>query len=203
MRDGALAAARAAVRRMGACADAALLFFRRRCAPTLAESSPGPAPSRRRRRPRPRCIDGVAPLDHAGPATLTFLDNPRYAGAGDDPRPPPVSCRPAIAAKLPGRHGRARVRASPIGPSRSSSARLYPDAMRPGSVLRHGRHLAGRLHPSGSAARGRCHGRSGRRHRAAGRDRRRHRHRRPCGDRARRADRPRLLDRAQATCSTR
>lgn len=79
-------------------------------------------------------IRTVAPLDLAGPGDLTFLDNPRYAAS--------LSTTRAAACLVPARHaGRvppgtvALVVADPYRAVAVVAGRLYPDAMRPGSMF--------------------------------------------------------------------
>lgn len=81
-----------------------------------------------------RLIEGVAPLDRAGPADLVFLDNPRYAADLD---------RTAAGACLVSSRFKARVPAGTVAlvtpqPYRAFSmvaAALFPEAMRPGSMF--------------------------------------------------------------------
>ena len=79
-------------------------------------------------------VRAVAPLDLAGPGALTFLDNPRYAGALEKTR--------AAACLVPARHT-ARVppgcialaAAEPYRAVALVAGRIYPEAMRPGSLF--------------------------------------------------------------------
>ena len=79
-------------------------------------------------------IRGIAPLDQAGPGTLAFLDNPKYAGA--------LSTTRATACFVPERYASrippgtvALVTAEPYRAFARVVGRLYPDAMRPGSAF--------------------------------------------------------------------
>ncbi|RYB05703.1 UDP-3-O-(3-hydroxymyristoyl)glucosamine N-acyltransferase [Lichenibacterium ramalinae] len=76
----------------------------------------------------------VAPLDLAGPGDLTFLDNPRYA--------PALAGTRAAACIVPARYAGAvppgtvgLVAKEPYRAVAIVAARLYPDAMRPGSLF--------------------------------------------------------------------
>jgi UDP-3-O-[3-hydroxymyristoyl] glucosamine N-acyltransferase len=46
-------------------------------------------------------LEGVAPLQTAGPNEVSFLDNPRYASALDQTLAGAVIVRPAMAARVP------------------------------------------------------------------------------------------------------
>ena len=76
----------------------------------------------------------VAPLDLAGPGTLTFLDNPRYA--------PALAATRAAACLVPARYADrvpggtlALVAAEPYRAVAIVAAHIYPQAMRPGSLF--------------------------------------------------------------------
>jgi UDP-3-O-[3-hydroxymyristoyl] glucosamine N-acyltransferase len=76
----------------------------------------------------------VAPLDLAGPGALTFLDNPRYAAMLADTK--------AMACLVPARYADnvpkgtiALVVAEPYRAVAIVAGRIYPDALRPGSLF--------------------------------------------------------------------
>lgn len=81
-----------------------------------------------------RTVSGVAPLDRAGPSDLVFLDNPRYAGELDGTRAGACLVAAKFAARVPAGTV-ALVAGQPYKAFATVSARLYPDAMRPGSVF--------------------------------------------------------------------
>ena len=79
-------------------------------------------------------IRTVAPLDLAGPGTLTFLDNPRYA--------PALAATRAAACLVPARYADrvpegavALVAEEPYRAVAVVAGHLYPDALRPGSLF--------------------------------------------------------------------
>ena len=110
------------------------MFFRPAAEPTLAEVVAWTGAAAAEGTDLAMRVRAVAPLDLAGPGALTFLDNPRYAAALDLTR--------AAACIVPARYA-ARV---PVGcialvapePYRAVAlvaARIYPEAMRPGSLF--------------------------------------------------------------------
>ena len=75
-------------------------------------------------------ISGVGPLDLAGPGTLTFLDNPRYAGALAQTRASACLMSARYLEKLPG-GTTGLICTDPYAAFAKVVAKLYPDAMRP------------------------------------------------------------------------
>ncbi|MHB2169208.1 UDP-3-O-(3-hydroxymyristoyl)glucosamine N-acyltransferase [Alsobacter sp. R-9] len=81
-----------------------------------------------------RTISGVAPLDRAGPDDLVFLDNPRYAPELDTTGAAACLVSPKFASRVP--EGTvALVTGQPYRAFATVSGKLFPDAMRPGSVF--------------------------------------------------------------------
>ena len=109
-------------------------FFRRACSPTLAEvvAWTGAAP--------PEGVDlsaeisAVSPIDQADPGSLTFLDNPRYAGALSDTRATACLVQPPYAKHVPAGTV-ALVCAEPYRAVATVLAKMHPDALRPGPVF--------------------------------------------------------------------
>ncbi len=80
-------------------------------------------------------VSGVAPLDRAGPGDLVFLDNPRTTLLTSTPR---WQARAWLRRSLPlafPRHTVALVTPQPYRAFAQVTAKLFPDAMRPGSVF--------------------------------------------------------------------
>ena len=110
------------------------VFFRAALEPSLADvvrwTGATPAPGA----DLTATISAVAPLDLAGPGSLTFLDNPRYAAT--------LSTTRATACLVPARYAErvpsgtvALVAAEPYRAIAVVAGRVYPDAMRPGSLF--------------------------------------------------------------------
>ncbi len=110
------------------------LFFRPACTPTLAEvvAWTGAAPAEGA--DLGAAITGVAPLDAAEAGALTFLDNPRYAGALPGTRAAACLVPKTYAAHVPSGTV-ALVAAEPYRAVALVLAKLYPDALRPGPVF--------------------------------------------------------------------
>ena len=110
------------------------VFFRAALAPTLADvvawtGATAPAGS-----DLALVVRGVAPLDLAGPGQLTFLDNPRYASA--------LAATRAVACLVPARYAAdvpagtvALVAGEPYRAVAAVAGRIYPEALRPGSLF--------------------------------------------------------------------
>ena len=81
-----------------------------------------------------RKIDAVGPLDDAGPTSLTFLDNARYAGLLSETKAAACLIGTRFAAKLPAGTV-ALVCAEPYRAFAIVLGRLFPDAMRPTSLF--------------------------------------------------------------------
>jgi UDP-3-O-[3-hydroxymyristoyl] glucosamine N-acyltransferase len=110
------------------------VFFRRACTPTLGEVLAWTGATAPDGSDLTLEIIDVAPIDQAGPGTLTFLDNPRYAEMLAETR--------ATACLLPARYASVvpagtlpLVAAEPYRAVALVLAKLYPDALRPGSIF--------------------------------------------------------------------
>ncbi len=79
-------------------------------------------------------VTGVAPLDLAGPGTLTFLDNPRYAAALAETRAAACLVPARYAAQVPAGTV-ALVAKEPYRAVAVVAGRIYPEALRPGSLF--------------------------------------------------------------------
>jgi UDP-3-O-[3-hydroxymyristoyl] glucosamine N-acyltransferase len=79
-------------------------------------------------------IRNVAPLDDAGPASLTFLDNPRYAAALERTRAAACLVPARYAAKVPDGTVSLVVK-EPYRAVAIVAGHLYPEALRPGSLF--------------------------------------------------------------------
>ena len=110
------------------------VFFRRAETPSIATVAAWTGATVQGLVDPDRRITAVAPIDQAPAGALTFLDNPRYAG--DLERTEAAAClvTARFAEKVP--HGTvALVVAEPYRAVAAVMARLYPDALRPGSVF--------------------------------------------------------------------
>ena len=110
------------------------VFFRRAVTPTLAEIvewTGALAPEGRDLSVR---IARVAPIDEAGPDTLAFLDNPKYAGGLAQCRAAACLITTRYAGQLPDTTV-ALVTPEPYRAFALTAARLYPQANRPGSTI--------------------------------------------------------------------
>jgi UDP-3-O-[3-hydroxymyristoyl] glucosamine N-acyltransferase len=110
------------------------LFFRRATTPTLADIVEWT-----RARTPDGCdltlaIDSVAPIDEAGPGSLAFLDNPKYAAGLADCRATACLVAERFASKVPP-HTVTLVTPEPYRAFAIVSARMYPSSMRPGSAF--------------------------------------------------------------------
>ena len=79
-------------------------------------------------------IDGVAPIDEAGRASLAFFENVKYLDALRTTRALACLVAPRFAAIVPA-HTIALLTPEPYRTFALVLARLYPDAMRPGSLF--------------------------------------------------------------------
>ncbi|MCP8938210.1 UDP-3-O-(3-hydroxymyristoyl)glucosamine N-acyltransferase [Alsobacter sp. SYSU M60028] len=79
-------------------------------------------------------VQGVAPLDRAGPTDLVFLDNPAYAADLDATQAGACLVSPKFAARVPSGTV-ALVTPQPYRAFAAVTAALFPDAARPGSVF--------------------------------------------------------------------
>jgi UDP-3-O-[3-hydroxymyristoyl] glucosamine N-acyltransferase len=81
-----------------------------------------------------RAIRDVGPLDQAGPGDLTFLDNPRYLDALKRTRAAAALVAPRYASAAP-ESCAALIAPDPYRAMALVMARLYPSAIKPGSVF--------------------------------------------------------------------
>ena len=110
------------------------IFFRVAVEPTLADivawtgavPTPGAALDRR--------VSSIAPLDLAQPGALTFLDNPRYADSLSATRAEACLVQSRFGARVPV-DTVALVVKEPYRALAKVAGRLYPDALRPGSLF--------------------------------------------------------------------
>jgi UDP-3-O-[3-hydroxymyristoyl] glucosamine N-acyltransferase len=127
---------------------AKIRFFPQSSAPTLAEVAGWCGAALANEADRTRVVGDVAALDQAGPGDLTFLDNPRYLDAFRATRAAAalVALRFADAAP-PG--CAALVSPEPYRAMAQVMAKLYPSAVKPGSVFdQTGVSTAAHVHPS-------------------------------------------------------
>ena len=110
------------------------VFFRPALAPTLADVVRWTGATAPEGADLTLVMRDVAPLDLAGPGHLTFLDNPRYAPSLADTR--------AAACLVPARYAAvvpagtvALVSKEPYRAVAAVAARIYPEALRPGSLF--------------------------------------------------------------------
>src|SRR5919201_3840818 len=80
-----------------------------------------------------RRITNIAPLDRAGPADLTFIDNPRMAREFDTTRAGVCLAQRRFAGRLPS-HVTVLVTAEPYRAFVTVARALFPDALRPSSL---------------------------------------------------------------------
>ncbi len=123
-------------------------FFRRILSPTLAEivewTGAKPAPDV----DLAQTIVDVAPLDRARPGDLVFLDNPKYVGQLAQTRATACLIGEKYADRAP-KGVAALVVREPYRACALVTARLYPDAARPGSLFdAHGVSPGANVHPS-------------------------------------------------------
>ena len=110
------------------------VFFRRSETPSIAEVANWTGATSPAQADGTTLLTAVAPLDHAGPGSLTFLDNPRYAADLAKTRAAACLVTQRHAANVPAGTV-ALVVAEPYRAVAIVLARLYPDALRPGSVF--------------------------------------------------------------------
>lgn len=122
-------------------------FFRRTLSPTLAEIVEWTGAKPAEDVDLTRKILDVAPLDRARPGDLVFLDNPRYVDQLEKTQATAVLIGERHADKAP-RHVAALVVREPYRACALVTARLYPDAARPGSLFdSHGVSPGANVHP--------------------------------------------------------
>ena len=110
------------------------VFFRPALEPSLAEVVQWTGATAPEGADLSLTVTGVAPLDLAAPGDLTFLDNPRYAPALAETR--------AAACLVPARYAAgvpagtvALVAKEPYRAVAAVAGRIYPEALRPGSLF--------------------------------------------------------------------
>ncbi len=81
-------------------------------------------------------VTGIGPLDSAGPTDLSFLDNPAYAAKAGETAAGACFVSPRFADKLP-LHTVALVTPQPYKCFALVAAKLFPAALRPGSIFGH------------------------------------------------------------------
>ena len=79
-------------------------------------------------------VTGIAPLDRAGPADLTFLDNPKYAADAHQTKAGICITSPRHAARLPATT-LILTAADPYRAFAQAVAKMYPAALRPQSMF--------------------------------------------------------------------
>jgi UDP-3-O-[3-hydroxymyristoyl] glucosamine N-acyltransferase len=127
---------------------AKIRFFPLSSAPSLAEVAAWSGAALACEADAGRLIIDVAPLDQAGPGDLTFLDNPKYLGAFRATRAAAALVAPRQADACPAGCA-ALLAGDPYRAMALVMARLYPSAVRPGSVFDEtGVSPAARVHPS-------------------------------------------------------
>lgn len=109
-------------------------FFRPAAEPTLAEVAAWTGATPADGADLTFRVRTVAALDLAGPGALTFLDNPRYAAALDVTRAAACIVPSRYAARVP-KGCVALVAAEPYRAVALVAGRIYPEAMRPGSLF--------------------------------------------------------------------
>lgn len=110
------------------------VFRRAACEPTLAEIVAWTGASPPHGADLAIRIRTVAPLDQAGPGALGFLDNPKYVASLAQTRASACLVPERYAAQLPS-GTIALVTAEPQRAYAVVLGKLYPDALRPGSVF--------------------------------------------------------------------
>lgn len=113
---------------------AKIRFFPPSSAPSLAEVASWCGASLAAEADSGRVIQDVAALDQAGPDDLTFLDNPRYLDALKRTRAAAALVAPRYAGAQPATCA-ALVAPEPYRAMALVMARLYPSAVKPGSVF--------------------------------------------------------------------
>ena len=109
-------------------------FLRPACTPTVADIVDWTGATVGDNVDHARTIFSVAPLDEAGPDTLAFLDNPRYAAALEATDAGACLVTARFAGRVPS-HTIALVSAEPYRAFALVLARMYPEAVRPGSLF--------------------------------------------------------------------
>lgn len=110
------------------------IFFRRHGHPTLADVVAWTGASVRDGDDLTRAVLGVAALEEAGPESLAFLDNPRYVPALEATRAGGCLVQARHADKVPAGTA-ALVVKEPYRAIALVLGKLYPDALRPGSMF--------------------------------------------------------------------
>ena len=110
------------------------VFFRPALAPTLADVVRWTGATAPEGADPTLVMRDVAPLDLAGPGHLTFLDNPRYAPSLADTRAAACLVPARYAAEVPAGTV-ALVAKEPYRAVAAVAARIYPEALRPGSLF--------------------------------------------------------------------
>ncbi len=110
------------------------VFFERACTPTLAEIIAWTGAKVTEGADLSLTISGVAPLDMGEPGTLVFLENPKYADMLPKTRATACLVAEKSAVHVPACTV-ALVVADPYRAFANVVGRLYPDAMRPGSLF--------------------------------------------------------------------
>ncbi len=113
---------------------AKIRFFPQSSAPTLAEVASWCGAALALEADGSRIVHDVAALDQAGPDDLTFLDNPRYVDALRSTRAAAALVAPRFAEAAPAGCA-ALVSREPYRAMAQVMARLYPTAVKPGSLF--------------------------------------------------------------------
>ena len=110
------------------------VFYRPACVPSLADLVAWTGAAAGEGTDLTLTIDHVAPLDQAGPGALAFLDNAKYADLLGSTRATACLVPARYAARLPAGTV-ALVATEPYRACAQVLGKLYPDAMRPGSLF--------------------------------------------------------------------
>ena len=110
------------------------VFFPRALTPSLADIVAWTGAKASEGADLTQTISNVAPLDQGGADTLVFLDNPKYADMLTTTRATAVFVNAKYAPKVPD-NVVALVTGEPYRAFAVVVAKLYPDAMRPGSLF--------------------------------------------------------------------
>jgi UDP-3-O-[3-hydroxymyristoyl] glucosamine N-acyltransferase len=110
------------------------VFFRLASALTLADIVSATGAKAAEGADLGRAVTGLAPLDRAGPRDLVFLDNPRYAGELEHTAAAACLVTAKFAARVP-QGTVALVTHQPYRAFAVVAGKLFPDAMRPGSMF--------------------------------------------------------------------
>jgi UDP-3-O-[3-hydroxymyristoyl] glucosamine N-acyltransferase len=125
-----------------------LTFFRRKISPTLAEIVEWTGAKAQDEADLGQTIHDIAPLDQARPGDLVFLDNPKYAAQ--------LAATKATACLVGEKYAKsvpegvvALIVREPYRACAIVTARLYPEAARPGSIFEaQGVSPSARVHPA-------------------------------------------------------